>query len=108
MKVLVKKKPAEPMVTASAAKRICRQQVRITSSTGYFAVWSCSRTALNSGDSSTPKRMARPTIISRPLIRKGTRQPQLMKSSWSRDVARRKAISASSRPAGLPSWAKEA
>ncbi|MNF66607.1 hypothetical protein D3C84_484030 [compost metagenome] len=51
MKVLVKKNPAEPMVTAAAANRICRQQVRITSITGYLAVSLLSLALANSGDS---------------------------------------------------------
>ncbi|MNN73044.1 hypothetical protein D3C81_1891300 [compost metagenome] len=104
----MKKNPAEPMVTAAAANRICRQQVRITSITGYSAVSLLCWTLANSGDSWTPERINRPTIISTPLARNGRRQPQARNSSGSRDVTRRKAINASNNPAGLPSWANEA
>ncbi|MNE02287.1 hypothetical protein D3C80_947580 [compost metagenome] len=108
MKVLVKKNPPEPMVTARAAKTMFRQWLRSTSRTGLSLVWSLSLTSANSGDSGTPKRISKPTIISSPLIRNGIRQPQLIRSSVSIAVMKRKAISASSRPAGLPHWANEA
>ncbi|MNN42869.1 hypothetical protein D3C81_1570790 [compost metagenome] len=102
MKVLVKKKPAEPMVTARAANRICLQQSRITSSTGYLTTSFLALAAWNSGLSSTPNRIARPTSISTPLAKNGRRQPQLKNSSGSKEDTRRNAISASNRPAGLP------
>src|SRR5471032_3487340 len=99
MKVLVKKNPAEPMVTAAAANRICRQQVRITSFTGYLEVSLLSRALANSGDSWTPERIIRPTIISTPLARNGRRQPQARTSAGSSEVTKRKAIKASSKQA---------
>ncbi|MCY1179792.1 hypothetical protein D9M73_202070 [compost metagenome] len=89
-----------------------RHAVRSTSMTGACSLrlflLANSRLARNSGDSLTPRRIARPTSSNSELARNGRRQPQLIRSSSGRRVTALKASSDRIKPAGLPSCANEA
>ena len=84
-----------------------RQWAFTTCTTGAFSTRPCSRSLANTGVSSTPVRMYRPTNTSAALSRKGTRQPQLRKASSlvANDITDNAPL-ASTMPAGAPSWAK--
>ena len=81
MNVLVKKKPAEPIVVAMAASTIGRHAVRSTSPTGFLSTSLFCFMRSNSGDSFTPMRIATPTSSRMKLARNGKRQPHVMKLS---------------------------
>ncbi len=108
MNVLTNHAPATPITFAPRQSNSVRQASRTTSATGSAAVRRCAFMRANSGDSSTPARIASPTTSNAALARNGSRQPHARNASCSMPATRRNASSARINPAGLPSCANDA
>ncbi|MNT87295.1 hypothetical protein D3C72_2276940 [compost metagenome] len=75
---------------------------------GSLAVFFCCSRRFMSSDSSRVRRMTMPMITRAAESRKGTRQPQRMKSEDGRLLRAKNTRVASRLPVGEPCWAKAA